>query len=442
MQHLLYLEVLSCLPEEGFPLDELVMKTQQLFAQEGMAGFVGLLLSLLDERLSLSLLGKIDGWRPVPCCAHPRYESKGRRPRRFRTGIGEVKVEWRQMVCRNCGRHLIPLREFLRLSPYQSKSQELERTVVEVVSEQSYRRSSSHLQTIGKIPVPKSTSHRWVAQSDCDESEWPPDLRYILADGTSYRRRPNRSKQQDHHGEVRVVLGVDDRGDLLGLGAYSGWSWTEIREDLDRLRGGHGKARLLISDGEPGLADNLAGLADDYQRCHWHALRDVGYSLWRDGLLKPVRDPERRRLKGILEIQLPSGSVESVAKKDRRGILSRMKQAEQGLDKMIADFERRGYRAAAGYVRSAQRHLFGHLRLWLRTGLIAPRTSSLIERWMREIGRRLKRIAFGWSEEGAAKMTRIIIKHLASKEEWERWWQRKMGIEGKVMLVYRGVHVK
>jgi len=50
-------------------------------------------------------------------------------------------IRWRRLKCINCGKTLTPLRQFLGLERYQSKTSELEKLVTEVVSEQSYRRS-------------------------------------------------------------------------------------------------------------------------------------------------------------------------------------------------------------------------------------------------------------------------------------------------------------
>jgi hypothetical protein len=68
-----------------------------------------------------------------------------------------------------------------------------------------------------------------------------------------------------------------------------------------------------------------------------------------------------------------------------------------------------------------------------------PRASSMIERLMRELGRRLKRIAFGWSERGAAKMARIIIKRVTSAREWTAYWHARLRITGKVTLTLERV---
>ena len=134
VQKLLYLEILGAVADKGFSLDELVLKTKELFEREGMAGFVGLILSLLDEQLSLDLLRGRGSWRPPACCDGPRWESQGRRSRCLRTSVGEVEIRWRRVRCRHCGKSLIPLREVLGLEAYQSKSRELERAVVEMES--------------------------------------------------------------------------------------------------------------------------------------------------------------------------------------------------------------------------------------------------------------------------------------------------------------------
>jgi len=83
--------------------------------------------------------------------------------------------------------------------------------------------------------------------------------------------------------------------------------------------------------------------------------------------------------------------------------------------------------------------VFTYVKFWLEYGMVSPRVSSMLERMMREIGRRLKKIAFGWSEFGAAKMTRIIIKRITSAHQWDEYWQRRLRLNGNVILIYRGV---
>jgi hypothetical protein len=58
---------------------------------------------------------------------------------------------------------------------------------------------------------------------------------------------------------------------------------------------------------------------------------------------------------------------------------------------------------------------------------------------MRELARRLKRMAFGWSEQGAAKMARIIIKRFTSANQWEAYWKKRLRIQGNVILTIRSI---
>lgn len=444
MQSTLYLKLVGCVSEQGFSLDELVMRTKELFASEGMAGVVGLILSLVDERLSVNLVAGRQGWRPKPCCDRCKYEHCRRSNRRFRTSIGTVHIHWRVLRCSACGRSVVPLREFLQVERYQSKAAELERIVAEVVSEQSYRRSSDHLQLIGEVPVPKSTAHRWVAQSSCDEiSTQDKSVDIIIGDGTGYKRRPDQIRRIDNHGEIRIVLGITPRGTVLPFGAWSGNSWNEISEAI--MPGSADEkplAKVLVSDGEPQLAECLARLANSAQRCHWHMVHQLDYKMWKDGAAKDDRRQMQKLLAGTIGIELPAEDVETVSEIDKLELEIRARDAQEEIEKLIRQFRVRGYKKAAEYIDNAKSKLFTYIHFWLSCGLVSPRASSMIERIMREIGRRLKRIAFGWSEAGAAKMARIIIKRITSAGEWDSYWQRRLRLDGNVILLYGGVRAE
>jgi hypothetical protein len=92
-------------------------------------------------------------------------------------------------------------------------------------------------------------------------------------------------------------------------------------------------------------------------------------------------------------------------------------------------------------VAQAQGRLFSYVDFWLQTGVISPRTSSYIERLMRELGRRLKRIAFGWSAAGEANMARIIIRRLYSPQQWADYWKNFLKLNGHVIVQFRGVKI-
>jgi hypothetical protein len=440
VQHTIQLDVVTSLAEDGFSLDELVIKTRELFEQEGMAGLLGLVLRLVDELICRRLIRGEGPWRPRLCCEHPRYAYKDLLDRAFRTSAGEVKILWHRLRCVACKACPIPLRAFLGLEPYQRKTSELEKMVAEVMSEQSYRRGSDHLDRIGEIPVPKSTAHRWVMESDCDAcSTAGQPLNQMLADGTGFKRRFVSGTGQTNRGELCVVLGVTPKGTTVPLGAWSGKNWSQIGEELQRQPHDQWpKADVLTSDGEPGLAEGLSAFINGQQRCHWHATHDLDYTLWEDGVSKDERRRWQEDLALVLGVEIPDEDLEPVTATDRKELEQYVGDAERYIETMIGRMNGKGYVQAAGYLRRMKDHLFTYMKRWLTTGLVGPRVSSWIERVMREIARRIKRMAFGWSERGAEKMTRIVLKRFTDRIGWEAWWKKRLRIKDNVLMVFRG----
>jgi len=444
MQNIIAMEVLSATSEKGFSLDELVFRTKELFEKDGLAGFVGLILRLADEKICMNMVQGKMKHTGQSCCSDPRYEHHGLSDRQFRTSVGRVMIRWRRLKCTSCGKTIIPLRQFLGLEIYQSKTSELEKLVTEIVSEQSYRRSSNHLESIGSIPVPKSTAHRWVVQSECDQIDTGKEtFDVLLADGTGYKRRPNQESGMNNRGELRVALGVDRSGSVVPLGAFSGKSWEEISAIIKGQRDADKPvADILVSDGERGLAQSLAGLCSGHQRSHWHLIRDLDYTMWQDDAGKLERRQMQKNLTAIIGIEIPEEDFEMVNDSDKTALNDAVSCAQRDVRRLIAKLLDKGYEMAADYLIRASKNMFSYVLRWLETGIVTPRVSMLIERMMRELARRLKRMAFGWSEEGAAKMARIIIKRFTSADHWEEYWRDRLRIQDNVMLVLKSIKVE
>jgi hypothetical protein len=441
MQQLIAAQLLAATSEAGFSLDELVLSLREVMAQQGLPALARLILELIDETLALThATGRATP--PRSCaCGHTHYELKDRRDRQLRTSLGTVHLRWRRLECRGCGKDFIPLRAFLGLERWQSKTAELERIIVEVMSEQSYRRGSAHLDTIGEIPVPKSTAHRWIAQTSADQWDLPdPQPLALVADGTGFKRRPEPKSGLSNHGEVRVVVGLTHERKWVGYGVWSGESWAQIAA---HLRGSGPEpsvhAQMFVSDGEKGLADNLAALANNTQRCRWHVLEELKYILWQDGAkVKEQRQPIKD-LAAVLAIDLPEGAFEPVQPQEKQTVREQIAAAQKPLEELIARLRARHYDKAAGYLEAARGRLFRWLEFWLQTGLVSPATTSWLERLMRELGRRLKKIAFGWSESGAAKMARILLRRCTDAEQWTEYWKQRLQLQGRVQIHFRGV---
>ncbi len=181
---------------------------------------------------------------------------------------------------------------------------------------------------------------------------------------------------------------------------------------------------------------------DDVIRVDRHQIRDLNYTMWQDQADKTQRRQMQKELAAIIGIEIPEEDFEQVRDDDKKALEKAVAGAESDVSKLIGKLLDKGYEMAADYLIRASKNMFGYVRRWLETGIVTPRVSSMIERVMRELARRLKRMAFGWSEEGAAKMARIIIKRFTSAGQWEKYWRDRLRIQDNVMLVLRSIKVK
>ena len=437
MQWSIGAELLASVSEKWFSLAELVVKIQEVFHSEGMAGIAGLILALVDAEVCIRWTR---GEHPPGCCCEaPRFVLYRKRARRFRSSIGIIRIQWQRLKCTRCKKSVVPLRHALGIAKWQSQSGELERMVAEVVSQQSYRRSSEHLRSIGSIPVPKSTAHRWVMHSECDQIPPPKEPPAVLAvDATMFKRQPDAQAGKDDQGTLKVALGITQEGRVVPLDAFGEQSWNDTADELKKKFSE--APGLLLSDGERGIGWALAGLANDtQQRCHVHMSRELGYTLWRDGVEHAARQPHQKHLAGILKIELPAEEFEKVKPDDRTALEERVAAAEKQIDELAGYFEQKHYHKAAGYLREARNHLFNYVRFWLATGIAVPRTTNFLERLMRELGRRLKRMAHNWSERGALKIARILLRRILTPEDWLDYWSKKLRLENNVIILLRSI---
>jgi len=104
------------------------------------------------------------------------------------------------------------------------------------------------------------------------------------------------------------------------------------------------------------------------------------------------------------------------------------------MDLLIDHLRARGHRRATTYLENARDHLFGHLELWLQTGIVAPRTTSIVENIIRELVRRLKKVGWNWSDRGAMLMGRIVLIRRYSPMEWHAYWQRRLNLRDRCTI--------
>jgi hypothetical protein len=360
------------------------------------------------------------------------YRSK---PRRFSTVFGKLDLPLRRAQCLHCGALYSPLLHALHVGRYAHKETNLEHEIIEAVIDTNYRR----LVDGRSIDVSLGGIHNIVVGSDIDETFQEPvsakDLSGIIADGTGVKQHRGRK------GELRNVIGITKAGRVEPLGCFTNTPWPEIERSIkERMKEADSYNIPFLYDGEPGLDDFLADVAQS-QRCTWHGPRGLYHSLWQDGLKKKDSQPETDRIKQLIGIELPEGDFEILKEEDREKVTATYERSKSEITELIKTFYEKGYRHGASYLEGLSDRLFTNIELWLKTGVIAPKTTSLLERVFREIGRRLKRIAWGWSDTAVTNLSKMIMIRQYSRDTWEKYWKEKLGIKGYFSIDIRSIRL-
>lgn len=440
--------------DSGFSIDELVYRMQELFKLQAFPQLLAEILMMFDEFLRINVMSRT--CLPMKCsCGSSMFVLDGRRSRKIKTTIGEVDLpNLTRVKCAHCGNTYVPIIEICGLDLYQTKTAGVEKLVIEQCVQTSYRRATKAIGEMTGVCVSHSTSHRWVLKSDADEISVPEDvIATVRSDGRTDGKPPEpvtafadgtfcKGRDEDGHakkGNVKVMIGVRQSGGVFPIGVWTGdETWKGIGEDLERRKIRFADGSILVSDGEEEIAENLAKLANgSYQRCQWHVVHDTYHTMWQDGgRIKEIK-PVQNKLKQILAIELPKDDFEEVDAVQAQALEIRMKESERSITALAEDIRQRGFVKAASYLERAKHAMFSYLRRWLALGIVCPRASSLIERTMRELARRLKRIAYGWKEEGLNKVSKMLLKIFSSEEEWKKYWDERMALNNNVFLYFK-----
>ena len=395
------MNLLVCNSEDNFPIDKLVMKVADAFEHKAIAELLKLILGLIQE----VLLNKIFSGR-TPCCecGDGKLVLNGGRNRKIRTSLGEFTMRVIRMKCCRCGATHAPLLKLIKFRHHQTKTNELEKLVVETISETSYRRGVAQLSRDGKISLPYRTANEWILKTDCDEIQVSDKVMgsyplEIMADGTKFKGEGVNGKARQ--GDIKAVIGITRQGKIFPMGTWTGTSWKEVNREWKEKNIKLPDGSIIVCDGEPGLADAFTDYVDEQQRCQWHIKRDLYHVMHADGAKKEEIKPLQDALAVAMAIELPAGDFQQVPEKDKDAIEERMENTEQAMLKFVSYLEEKGYSTAATYIDNARRSMFGYVRRWLKWGLISHKASTMVERVMRELARRLKNIAYGCSDKGA-----------------------------------------
>ncbi len=364
------------------------------------------------------------------CAGDKGFKGRGWRERSIKTEVGDINFELAMVECKNCGCVISPFLGIIGVVPWQRIQDGLKERLIELLSDLPYRRAEKHSFEFTDVFVSKSQLNRWILEGDWTGIVFDVDMKKIkevYADGTKVK------KQDGTKGDLRLLIGKTVGGKVVPIGVWIDKGWEEIGKELKGTYGEEGfKGKVLLSDGEQGIERHLLFKDMEHQRCIWHGSRDFGYVLWKDGLDKESRDRLVMDFKKII-------TLDTEGLKD---IEVRLEESKVALDELIGLLKEKGLFASASYVENLSGGILTYVKVLLDKGEVISRTTGSVERSIREIGRRIKKVGGSWTDKGALNLIKLLWKRAFEGDELKRFWRESFGLNGNCRIALVGISCK
>ena len=426
---------------KDFSFSQLIFEVKRLFDTEGIPGFIKMLVILIEKLL-------ISGGVDCPRCQSQKHHFHSKTDRKLKTSIGEVNLVLTRVQCVSCKKTFTPMTRLFDLNQYSRKSREFEKLSLETVTNQSFRRSAKNLNDTLGFPTSHTTLHRWFWRTDAINIDQQKRMDFLIADGTGFKKE--KDLNDSNRGEIKIVVGYNKNGEVFPYGAWTRATWKDIGSFLKNKNHFSEKTKFkpiattLITDGEEEMVRRLKKLATTHQRCLFHMTHELTPLLrYQDSVGKDEAIKISDQLHDLLYVELPEPNEDPLKSlEDKLKIEAHVLKMKKSIDDFILELKMMGYKKAKTFVENAKEQLFTYVENWVKTGLSNPKVTSLVERIMREIKRRIKKMGFKWSAAGAEKMTRLILLQMSTtKQHWENHWAEKMGMNADIKLTFEGITV-
>ena len=324
----------------------------------------------------------------------PSIVRRGSRPRKLKTSTGVLEFGLKQLTCRDCRRTWSPFARLLGLAPRQRVAQELVRKLVECVTDLPYGKTSRlAADWLGASLSPK-TLHAHVQKLGSRVRFTPaPATATVLADGTKVPAGPS-ERGMEVRFSFQILGRHQENGRTVVEKRIAGWGvgpggWK------DALPPGIA-TEVIVTDREKGLPKLLAERFPElrHQHCEWHLGHTLNHLLYLDGVTLAERKPLKEELGKIVWGRTITNRRERYA-----GLCSRLAMHGKAHTMLVDAQENVLFDVPSG-----------------------ERTTSVIEREMREINRRSD-VGARWSERGIDNLLRLRAAKRINKDDFERVWQ-------------------
>lgn len=149
------IDVSVLVKEFNFSFDEVILVVEEKMKQGGVAALLELIFCWSSKVLCSQYVDLILPKMKSPCCNNSYWLSHGKYQKTMKTTLGKLKLELHRMKCHSCQKTLTPFLIFFNLEN-KNWSHGLEKTCLEMIVDQSNRRTSNHLKISNGIDISKN----------------------------------------------------------------------------------------------------------------------------------------------------------------------------------------------------------------------------------------------------------------------------------------------
>ena len=291
-----------------------------------------------------------------------------------------------------------PLRQYLGIGKHQNMNPDFKNKLLMKASRTTYQKAVEDIKDSFTFNLSKKTLNRYVIKDSVFDITQKPEegQEILLADSTKVR-----NGKKGHH-EVMGVMSLNYETNKSNLIAFEiNVSPVKIANKLDLNR-----YKAFVGDADLGLRNFFQNYMA-FQLCHPHAIRDVSFFLWRDGMKKKEREPYMLKFVSIL-YTLQNSTKKYWEDKKSGKLVNRIIRTKKNLRVLAAEFSTIEKHEAARFIMDHIEHLITAANLAL-TGIKVPWTTNHAERLMQEIGIRTKKKGMNWTEKGLKAVLNMVL---------------------------------
>jgi hypothetical protein len=316
----------------------------------------------------------------------------------FYCELGKIRYSFKYTKNKE-GALISPLRKYLGIDrPFCNMSDDFKAKLIVKASRTTYQKSVEDIQDSFGFKLCRATLNKYVIETKaCEITEQPTEEQNILlADSTKVR-----NGKGGHH-QVMAVISLDYEQNDYSLTAFDvNTSAKTIAQNIDLS-----KYKAFVGDGDLGLRNFCQDIP--FHLCHHHAINDVSFFLWKDGLKKDDRIVYEKKFKATLYTL--QNSTKKYWRTHKTGrLVNRIIRTRKTLTCMAEELWKVGMHQAARYIIDHRDHVLTAAKLAL-VGIKVPWTTNHMERIMQEIGIRTKKKGMNWTEHGLKAITTIVLK--------------------------------